>query len=120
VRIHQADSRHEICRRFTFDDLFAQEFTHHGIEAFHIDGHTPGFTIYNLRGDAVHLRLRLPRRRQLEIQPYGPADRTSPEGAASARFSTGRQLAAVCGYNYVIDYADWWRRFEAGATFAGF
>jgi len=32
----------------------------------------------------------------------------------------GRQLSTVCGYNYVIGYDDWKRRFDAGPLFGGY
>lgn len=44
IDIHHADSVHDICRPFPFDVTFHQDFVHNGIEAFHIGGHTPGFT----------------------------------------------------------------------------
>ncbi|MGE5800330.1 MAG: MBL fold metallo-hydrolase, partial [Syntrophaceae bacterium] len=46
VRIHHEDSVHAICRPFSFDVVFEDHFVHQGIEAFPIDGHTPGFTFY--------------------------------------------------------------------------
>ncbi len=49
VRIHRDDSTHEICRPFTFDVTFEKNSVHNGIEAFHIDGHTPGFTFTSLK-----------------------------------------------------------------------
>jgi hypothetical protein len=44
--IHKLDSVHDICQAFTFDETFPDNFTEDGIEAFHIDGHTPRFTFY--------------------------------------------------------------------------
>ena len=29
-------------------------------------------------------------------------------------------VCLVCGYNYVADYADWWREFKNGSPFGGF
>ena len=46
VYIHKLDSTHRICQAFTFDKTFENNFTEGDIEAFHIDGHTPGFTFY--------------------------------------------------------------------------
>jgi hydroxyacylglutathione hydrolase len=44
VKIHKSDSVHKISKTFSFDDLFTENFSIGGIEAFHIGGHTPGFT----------------------------------------------------------------------------
>lgn len=120
VRIHHDDSVHEICRPFPFDVTFTEDFTHRGIEAFHVDGHTPGFTCYIcddilficdylfLAGDGM------------KYNPFGPADRTIAGGARIAEILEGRRLTTVCGYNYVIDYGEWKRRFDQGPLFSGY
>jgi hydroxyacylglutathione hydrolase len=120
IGIHEADARHEICRRFTFDDLFAQDFTHRGIEAFHIDGHTPGFTFYIFEDTLFICDYVFLDGDGMKFNPFGPADRTIAGGRRIRELLDGRPLTTVCGYNYVIDYADWWRRFEAGPPFGGF
>jgi len=120
VRIHHDDSVHEICRPFTFDGTFEGNFVHHGIESFHVDGHTPGFTFYIfeemlficdyvfLDGDGM------------KYNPFGPADRTVAGGHHIREILGGRKLSTVCGYNYVIGYADWKRRFDARPLFSGY
>jgi hypothetical protein len=120
VYIHQADSNHEICRPFSFDETFTQDFNHLGIQAFQVDGHTPGFTFFIfeetlficdyvfLEGDAM------------KFNPFGSLERTIAGGRRIREHLEGRKVAQVCGYNYVIDYPDWQRRFEAGPTFEGF
>ena len=120
VCIHQADSHHEICRPFTFDDIFAQDFTHHGIEAFHVDGHTPGFTFYIFEETVFICDYVFLDGDGMKLNPFGPAERTIEGSRRIRELLDGRQLATVCGYNYVIDYGDWRRRFDAGPPFAGF
>lgn len=120
VRIHQADSRHEICRPFSFDDLFDQNFIHHGIEAFHIDGHTPGFTFYIFEETLFICDYVFLDGNGMKLNPYGPADLTIAGSRRLRELLDGRQLTTVCGYNYSIDYSEWRRRFEAGPLFSGF
>jgi hydroxyacylglutathione hydrolase len=120
VRIHQADSRHEICRPFSFDDLFDQDFIHHGIEAFHIDGHTPGFTFYIFEETLFICDYVFLDGNGMKLNPYGPADLTIAGSRRLRELLDGRQLTTVCGYNYSIDYPEWRRRFEAGPLFSGF
>ncbi len=120
VRIHQADSRHEICRPFSFDSLFDQDFIHHGIEAFHIDGHTPGFTFYIFEETLFICDYVFLDGNGMKLNPYGPADLTIAGSRRLRELLDGRQLTTVCGYNYSIDYSEWRRRFEAGPLFSGF
>jgi hypothetical protein len=120
VGIHQADARHEICRPFSFDDKFTQDFTCQGIEAFHVDGHTPGFTFYIFEETLFICDYVFLDGDGMKLNPFGPADRTIAGSRRICELLAGRQLTTVCGYNYVVDYPDWWRRFEAGPPFGGY
>ncbi|MEW6426775.1 MAG: MBL fold metallo-hydrolase [Thermodesulfobacteriota bacterium] len=120
VHIHRDDSVHEICRAFTFDVLFDGDFVHNGVEAFHIDGHTPGFTFYLFEDllfvcDYVFLD-----GEGMKYNPFGPADRTVAGGRRLRDILEGRRLATVCGYNYVMGFEEWRRRFGDGPSFGGY
>jgi len=120
VCIHREDSAHEICRPFPFDVTFAANFVHDGLTAYHVGGHTPGFTCYIfeevlficdyvfLDGDAM------------KYNPFGPAGLTIAGGKVIREITGNHRLSTVCGYNYVIGYDDWKRRFDAGPLFGGY
>ncbi|MCP3176388.1 MBL fold metallo-hydrolase [Desulfuromonas sp. KJ2020] len=120
VGIHQADSNHEICRPFSFDNLFDSNFSYRGIEAFHLNGHTPGFTFYIFEETLFICDYFFLTGDGMKLNPFGPADRTIGGSNQLRSFLDGRQISTVCGYNYVIDYPEWKRRFDAGAPFGGF
>ncbi len=112
VRIHRLDSTHGICQAFTFDKAFEQDFTDHGIEAFHIGGHTPGFTLYLWEDvlficDYVFLR-----GDEMTFNPFGPGRETREGGKKIGHIIEGRKITKVCGYNYVADYLAWKEDFE--------
>ncbi|MBM4348453.1 MAG: MBL fold metallo-hydrolase [Deltaproteobacteria bacterium] len=120
VKIHRDDSAHPICRLFTFDTVFDKNFVHHGIEAFHIDGHTPGFTFYIFEDilficDYVFLD-----GDGMKYNPFGPAGETVDGGRRLRKVLEGRELSTACGYNYVIGYDDWKRRFLTGPLYGGY
>ncbi len=111
MRIHKLDSAHDLCRGFTFDVTFEQSFKEDGIEAFHINGHTPGFSLYILEDllficDYVFLQ-----DEGMIYNPYGPGDETLAGGEKIWKILDGRDIRQVCGYNYVAEYADWKKRF---------
>lgn len=119
VHIHHDDSVHDICRPFSFDVTFKENFSHHGIEAFHVGGHTPGFTCYIFEGllficDYVFLA-----GDDMKYNPFGPAGETVAGGCRIRGILEGRALSTVCGYNYVVPYDDWIRRFAAGPIYDG-
>ncbi len=119
VQIHRDDSVHEICRPFTFDAPFEKNFVHHGIEAFHIDGHTPGFTFYIFEDVLLVCDYVFLDGEDMKYNPFGPAGQTVAGGNRLGEILKGRKLSTVCGYNYVIGYDDWSRRFSAGPLFSG-
>lgn len=113
VHIHRSDSLHNICRHFTFDVTFEENFSCNGIEAFHVDGHTPGFTFYIFEDllficDYVFLA-----KDKIKYNPYGPTEKTVAGGRRIGEILEDRKLSSVCGYNYVIKYDDWKKRFIA-------
>ncbi len=120
VRIHNKDSWHKISRPFTFDTTFNNNFVHQGIEAFHINGHTTGFTFYIFEDilficDYVFLD-----GKTIKYNPFGPVDRTIAGGHKIREIISGRKLSKVCGYNYVTDFKDWIDLFNKGPIFSGF
>jgi glyoxylase-like metal-dependent hydrolase (beta-lactamase superfamily II) len=100
--------------------MFDEDFTHHGIEAFHVDGHTPGFTFYIFEQTLFICDYVFLEGDGMKLNPFGPADRTIAGSCRIRELLDGRDLATVCGYNYVIDYPDWRSRFDAGPPFGGF
>jgi len=120
VRIHQRDSVHAICRPFTFDATFEDSFVHQGIEAFPIDGHTPGFTLYIFEDVLLICDYVFLGEGVMKFNPFGPADRTIAGGERIGKILDGRTLSFACGYDYVIDYAEWKDRFDAGPVFGGY
>jgi len=119
VHIHHNDSVHEICRPFSFDVTFTENFSRHGIEAFHVGGHTPGFTFYIFEDllficDYVFLD-----GDGMRYNPFGPAGETVAGGCRIREILEGRRLSTACGYNYVIAYDDWKRRFAEGPIYGG-
>lgn len=120
VRIHHEDSVHAICRPFSFDVVFEDHFVHQGIEAFPIDGHTPGFTLYIFEDVLLICDYVFLGEGAMKYNPFGPADRTIAGGERIRKILDGRALSVVCGYDYVIDYADWKNRFDDGPVFGGY
>jgi len=112
VRIHKLDSAHKICQAFTFDVTFDANFTEDGIEAFHIDGHTPGFTFYIFEETLFICDYVFLKGGETRYNPFGPAKDTREGGRRLKSIIEGRNINVVCGYNYVIDYVDWKSKFD--------
>jgi hydroxyacylglutathione hydrolase len=111
VLIHQLDSNHDLCRGFPFDITFQKNFQKDGIEAFHIGGHTPGFTIYIFEDvlficDYVFLK-----EEGMIFNPFGPVDETITGGERIRGILEGKNISTVCGWNYVIEYPQWQKKF---------
>ncbi len=119
VWIHRLDSVHSLCRAFSFDVTFESDFEESEIEAFHIGGHTPGFTMYIFDDilfvcDYVFLQSD-----RMIFNPYGPVDETIAGGERIKEILEGKCIRKVCGYNYVVDYSEWREKFGARPVSVG-
>ena len=107
IWIHKKDSEHLIASRHPFDKKFEQDFKLMGMEAFHIDGHTPGFTFYIFEDGLFICDYLIQSGQSFILNPYGPIQSTK-EGAKKLRETIeNREIEKVCGFNYVIDYQNW-------------
>ncbi|MEN8135551.1 MAG: rubredoxin-like domain-containing protein [Thermodesulfobacteriota bacterium] len=113
VRINRADATFELCRGFTFDELFEGRHDLAGIKAFHIDGHTPGFTFYLFKETLFVCDYVFFHRDRLKFNPFGPADETAIGGRKLHDIIAGLNISKVCGYNYVSEMAEWLPAFNA-------
>jgi len=108
VRIHRQDSDNELTKGFVFDDLFDRGFAENGLEAYPIDGHTPGFTFY-LYEDVLFIcdYIFMKEGQVRTFNRFGPADKTAAGGQRLLDLLSGRTINTVCGYNYVTDFPNW-------------
>ena len=113
VRIHKADSSFELCRGFTFDSIFTGDFSESGIDAFHIDGHTPGFTFYVYKDTLFVCDYVFFKKGTMRFNPFGPEKKTIEGGHRLREIISDRELKTVCGYNYVSDYGKWIKALES-------
>ena len=112
VMIHSLDSRHAICSRFTFDSTFVSSFKDFSIEAFHIDGHTPGFTFYIFETTLFICDYVFKAGERLRFNPFGPAGKTRLGGAAIRKILEDREITHVCAFNYTMEYPGWLSLFD--------
>jgi hydroxyacylglutathione hydrolase len=99
---------------------FMMDFHPHGIEAFQVDGHTPGFNCYIFEETLFVCDYVFLDSDRMKFNPFGPLERTIAGGRRIREHLEGRRIAQVCGYNNVIEFSDWLRRFDKGPAFEGF
>jgi hydroxyacylglutathione hydrolase len=107
VAIHEADSLHDLCRGFTFDDLFSGSFCEGGLHAVHLGGHTPGFTCYFFNDVLFICDYVMKEQGKMVINPYGPLDPTRKGLARLITLIPERPVTTVCGVDYIMDYSSW-------------
>ncbi len=111
IWIHKKDSEHLLAAHHPFDKKFEQGFKNMGIEAFHIDGHTLGFTFYVFEKTLFVCDYALLRNHKLILNPYGPFEATLEGAKRLIIFIKNKEINEVCGVNYVMDYQKWKLRF---------
>ncbi|WP_277128049.1 MBL fold metallo-hydrolase [Chlorogloeopsis fritschii] len=112
VYLHILDAEHPLARPFPVDRQFNGDFTEHGIEAFHISGHTPGFTMY-IYGKVLFIcDYAFPPGSRMQLNPFGPQDETRDRAARILEVISERSLETVCGYNFIADFNSWREDFK--------
>lgn len=112
LRIHQADSAFDLCHGYTFDQLFADDHEINGIQAYHIDGHTPGFTCYIYEDTLFACDYVFCDAGPMKYNPFGPSNKTKGSGEKLKEIIRGRQISTVCGYNYILNFPNWLKAFD--------
>lgn len=113
ISLHDLDARHPLAVKFDIDWRFSDDFVADGIQAYHVGGHTPGFTFYIYREvlficDYVFLT-----DDGMCFNPYGPKLETITQGRRIYEIVRHKPLNMVCGYNYVANFTDWFSQFSA-------
>ena len=96
------------------DDAFTGDFEVDGIRAFHIGGHTPGWTAYLFEDVLFACDYAFPPGAAMRLNPFGDKAATRERGERLLAILEQHKPAIVAGYNYVSDATDWQRDF-AGA-----
>lgn len=112
VWLHDLDAKHHLAALFDIDRRFTDDFIIYGIEAYHIGGHTPGFTFYIYKDVLFICDYVFMTDIGMCFNPYGPEQETLKQAQKIHEIVTSRVLKTVCGYNYVANFADWLPGFE--------
>lgn len=113
IWLHELDAQHPLASRFDTDRRFEDDFNAFGIDAYHIGGHTPGFTFYCYRDTLFLCDYVFLTRTGMRFNPFGPEHDTIRQAGRILEIIADKPLKTVCGYNYVANYTDWLTRFKA-------
>lgn len=112
IHLHRLDSVNPLITQFPIDDRFESDFVHEDLLAFHIGGHTPGFTIYLYEKVLFVCDYAFPADQSMQLNPYSPTEEIRSRGNRIWEISQEREVDTVCGYNYVTNFHDWLPHFE--------
>ncbi len=112
VQINGLDTENKLAERFTFDRKFSGDFSDSGLEAFHINGHTLGFTIYVYNDVLFVCDYVFSKPGSMKLNPYGPEKQTREGSKLIGAIAEAKNISYVCGYNYVEKYSQWRPKFD--------
>ncbi len=105
--IHIDDSETILTRNYAFDKLFKSNFDFAEINAFHINGHTPGFTFFIFEDVLLLCDYLVGSGEEFRLNPYGPPQPTL-EGAQKMKdIIETYDLNHVCSVNNVLSFPEW-------------
>ncbi len=112
VYLHALDAGNPLIQSFPVGERFTENFEKNGLEAFHIGGHTPGFTLYIHRDVLFVCDYAFPPGPKMQLNPHGPKKDTLTGAKRILEIVKDRKLEIVCGYNYISRFPDWLSNFE--------
>ncbi|TVQ19819.1 MAG: MBL fold metallo-hydrolase [Leptolyngbya sp. DLM2.Bin15] len=112
VHLHALDTDVPYARPFPVDRQFYGDFSEGGLEAFHIGGHSPGFTIYIYKQVLFICDYAEPPGAKMRLNPFGPRDETLRGAERILEVIAERSLETVCGVNFVTDFESWREDFK--------
>lgn len=115
VHLHALDAELPLARQYPVDVRFDDGFEAHGIQAFHIGGHTPGFTMYIYKSVLFICDYAFPPGPQMRLNPYGPSEETRACASKVIAIAAEEPLEKVCAYNYVVEFDSWYHDFVRAA-----
>ena len=112
VWIHIEDSKHGMSQKHPFDKRFDTDFQLSGIKAFHINGHTPGFTFYAYEDIVFICDYVSVSEGKMKFNPYGPLRKTIEGGKLIKKLFENGNYLKVCGFDYDIAFSEWMIMFD--------
>ncbi|MDD1615930.1 MAG: rubredoxin-type Fe(Cys)4 protein [Methylococcaceae bacterium NSP1-2] len=107
VWLYDLDAKQPLAALFDIDQRFTDDFVAYGIEAYHIGGHTQGFTFYIYRDVLFICDYVFMTDDGMRFNPYGPELETRQHAQRIVEIVKNKSLKTVCGYNYITNFADW-------------
>ena len=110
--MHAADAELSIVSQHCVDHRFDKDFQKFGVDALHIGGHSPGFTVYVWQDVLFVCDYAYPPGNTMKLNPHGKRDATREGAGRLADIAAARSLETVCGYNYVVGFSAWFAAFS--------
>lgn len=110
--IHKEDSKQQLAQKYPFDKKFENDYNFSEIKAYHINGHTPGFTFYIFKDVFFICDYVSVSGGKMHFNPYGSRDKTIEGAKVMNNILNKHELRKVCGFDYVLDYSDWKAEFD--------
>lgn len=111
VYLHRLDAELSTVAQHSVTNSFAGDFEKYGIQALHIGGHSPGFTVYIWKDVLFICDYAYPPGVGMTLNPHGPREATRDGASRLADIMADHELSTVCGYNYLADFGPWQREF---------
>lgn len=107
IYIHLLDAVNPLARQFPVDNAFGGDFKRGSLEAFHIGGHSPGFTMYVHDDVLFACDYVFPPGPGMRLNPYSDQREIRLRGTRVLDITEGRGISKVCGFDYVADFPAW-------------
>lgn len=112
VYLHEAEHQHPLACHHQVTQPFSNDFEYHGINAFVLGGHTPGFTAYIYQDVLFVCDLVVGSAEDMRFNPFGNREKIRLAAQRLKHLLRRRTVRTVCGFNYVTDFDQWMSYFK--------
>ena len=112
VHLHALEAARPLARPFPVDNKFTTDFVDGDISAYHIGGHSPGFSMYIFDDVLFACDYAFPPGPKMRFNPFSDQAEIRKCAQHVVELVEDRTLSTVCGYNFVADFDAWIQDFR--------
>ena len=107
VYLHALEAARPLAQNFPIDETFTTDFVAGDVSAYHVGGHSPGFTMYVVDDVLFSCDYAFPAGPSMKFNPFSDQAEIRRCAARVLEIAQQRSLRTVCAYNYVADFESW-------------
>ena len=112
VHLHALEAARLLAQGFPVDHEFTTDFVDGDVHAYHVGGHSPGFTMYVVDDVLFACDYAFPPGPKMRFNPFSDQAEIRKRADRVVEIAQDKPLRTVCGFNYVANFDSWFEDFR--------